>query len=248
MLPAKERYKYGKRNYYHYYINCSLRVLYWSWYQTVCIWLNPFSLILRGEYHCWLKETPIQSSLLTELFPQYHGNFDEKEEISSSFERNTWKKQEQSVTEHAWSRKGSRTLLPGFWRDQRELTKRLSKKFSRTESRILGALSKLDEFLLNPQIRICSVAVPGTSRNSHSESWEPTGDRSPDVPCPEARISSHHSGNLSSSEWEELPHMVLGGPEEIRNRPHIMTAVQEEVPYCYPGTSSGKQKKARSTS
>ena len=34
------------------------------------------------------------------------------------------------------------------------VTKKLSKEFSRTESRILGALSKLDEFLLNPQVRI----------------------------------------------------------------------------------------------
>ena len=40
------------------------------------------------------------------------------------------------------------------------VTKKLSEKFSRRESRILGALTKLDEFLLNPQFRICSVAVP----------------------------------------------------------------------------------------
>ena len=39
--------------------------------------------------------------------------------------------------------------------------KKLSKDFSRTESRILAALSKLDEFLLNPEVRICSVAVRG---------------------------------------------------------------------------------------
>ena len=30
------------------------------------------------------------------------------------------------------------------------VTKKLSQEFSRSESRILGALSKLDEFLLNP--------------------------------------------------------------------------------------------------
>ena len=35
------------------------------------------------------------------------------------------------------------------------VTKKLSQEFSRTESRILGALSKLDEFLLNPQVRTC---------------------------------------------------------------------------------------------
>ena len=49
------------------------------------------------------------------------------------------------------------------------VTKKLSKEFSKTESRVLGALSKLDELLLNPQVRTCSVAVPGTSRNKNSE-------------------------------------------------------------------------------
>ena len=90
------------------------------------------------------------------------------------------------------------------------VTKKLSKEFSRTESRILGALSKLDEFLLNRQVRICSLAVPGTSRNSNSENREPTGDRSLDDPCPEARFSSHHSGNLNGSEVEEYPHNTIG--------------------------------------
>ena len=37
------------------------------------------------------------------------------------------------------------------------VTKKLPKEFNKTESRILGALSKLDEFLLNPQVRTCSV-------------------------------------------------------------------------------------------
>ena len=87
------------------------------------------------------------------------------------------------------------------------VTKKLSKEFSRTESRILSALSKLDEFLLNPQVRTCSVAVPGTSRNSDSENREPTGDRSLNDPCPEVVYSSHHSGRLDSSEVEEYPHM-----------------------------------------
>ena len=54
------------------------------------------------------------------------------------------------------------------------VTKKLSKEFSRTESCILVALSKLDEFLLNSQVRTCSVAVPGTSRNNNSENREPT--------------------------------------------------------------------------
>ena len=86
------------------------------------------------------------------------------------------------------------------------VTKKLLKEFSRRESRVLGALSKLDEIPLNPQVRSSSVAVPGTSRNSKSENGEPTGDRSLDDPCPEVRFSSQHSGNLNSPEVQENPH------------------------------------------
>ena len=89
------------------------------------------------------------------------------------------------------------------------VTKRLSKVFSRAESRILGALSKLDEFLLNPQVRTCSVVVPGTSRNNESENREPTGDRSLNDPCPEVVVSPNRSGNPNGSELEEYPHSSL---------------------------------------
>ena len=47
---------------------------------------------------------------------------------------------------------------------------------------------------------------------------------------------------------ETHPHMVTRGPEEIRHIPHTLIATQEEIPFCSPTTSSGKQKKARSTS
>ena len=42
--------------------------------------------------------------------------------------------------------------------------------------------------------------------------------------------------------------MVTGVTEEVRHYPHMTTETQEEIPYCSPSTSSGKQKKARSTS
>ena len=136
------------------------------------------------------------------------------------------------------------------------LIKKLSKEFSKTESRILGALSKLDGFLMNPQARICSVAVQGTSRNANSENRETHGDHSSDDPYPEVGYFPHHSGQLNSPETEtnshmvteNYPHTVIGGPEEICHNPHTMTATQEEIPYCSPTTSSGKQKKACSTS
>ena len=72
------------------------------------------------------------------------------------------------------------------------VTQKLSEEFSKTESRILGALLKLDEFLLNPQVRTCSVAVHGTSRNANSENRETHGDRSSNDPCPDVGFFPHH--------------------------------------------------------
>ena len=78
--------------------------------------------------------------------------------------------------------------------------------FPKRESRILGALSKLDEFLLNPHVRICSVAVPGTSRNNSSENWEPAGDRSLNDPYPEVSVSACSTSNLTKSDQDETHH------------------------------------------
>ena len=127
------------------------------------------------------------------------------------------------------------------------VTKKLSKEFSWTESRILGALSKLDEFLLSPQVRTCSVAVSGTSQNSNSETRETTVDRSSDNPCLEVKNYSHHSGHLDSPYAEDYPHMVTGPIGEIRQYPHMTTGIQEDITYCSPGTSAGKQKRALSS-
>ena len=150
------------------------------------------------------------------------------------------------------------------------VTKKLSKEFNKTESRILGALSKLDEFLLNPQVRTCSV-IQGTSRNVNTENREIHGNRSSDDPYPDVGCFPHRSGQPDSPEadmvTESCSHMVTGATEETRNYPYTMTGAtgeirqcshmetgatedtrQEEIPYCSPTTSSGKQKKTRSTS
>ena len=82
--------------------------------------------------------------------------------------------------------------------------KKLSQEFSRTKSRILSALSKRDEFLLNPQVRTCSVAVPGTSRNINAENQEPTEDCSLGDPCLEAVILACHTCRLNDSEQRRL--------------------------------------------
>ena len=68
------------------------------------------------------------------------------------------------------------------------VSKKLSQEFSRTESRILGALSKLDELLLNLQIRTYSGTVPGTFRNTNVENQGTNEDDSQSDPHPEAGL------------------------------------------------------------
>ena len=85
------------------------------------------------------------------------------------------------------------------------VTKKLSQEFSRTESRILSALSKLDEFLLNPQIRTHSGTVPGTFRNTNVENQGTNENDSQSDPHPEADIFRSQATQNS-------------GPEIARNR------------------------------
>ena len=70
----------------------------------------------------------------------------------------------------------------------------------------MGTVSKLDKFLLNPQLRTCSVAVPGTSTKNASENREPTGDRFLGDRSPKGVFSACHSSNLFHSEQEEIHH------------------------------------------
>ena len=151
----------------------------------------------------------IQSSQLTELFPQNYGNIEELKKLAA-VSRETPDNRRNSQSQN--------TLDPGMAEEyfaqiseeiEGRATEKLSKEFSRTESRILGALSKLDEFLLNPQIRTCSVAVSGTSRINDSENREPTGDCSLGNLCPETMFSTYHSTNLNDSEQEETHHKPI---------------------------------------
>ena len=108
------------------------------------------------------------------------------------------------------------TIIPGIAEEyftkvseeiEERVTEKLSKEIRRKESRILGALSELDEFLLNPQVQACSVAVPGTSGNNKPENREPIGDRSLGDPCPEAVFSACHTGNRNDSKQQETHHI-----------------------------------------
>ena len=68
------------------------------------------------------------------------------------------------------------------------ITEKLSQEFSRTESRILDALSKLDEILSNQQIQTHSRTVPGTFRNTNMENQGTNEDDSQSDPHPEGGL------------------------------------------------------------
>ena len=78
------------------------------------------------------------------------------------------------------------------------VTKKLSQEFSRTENRILGALARLDDFLMNPFIQGHSGTAPETSRNIFSTSQGTNEDDSQSNPHPQAGIFNNqmtqHSG------------------------------------------------------
>ena len=85
------------------------------------------------------------------------------------------------------------------------VSKKLSQEFSRTESRILSTLSKLDELLLNQQIQTHSRTVPGTFRNTNMENQGTNEDDSQSDPHPETGIfrsqTTENSGPNLATTW-----------------------------------------------
>ena len=80
------------------------------------------------------------------------------------------------------------------------VTKKLSQEYSRTKSRILGALSKLDEFLLNQQIRTHSGTVPETVQNTNVDNQGTNEDDSQSDPHPEPGLFRSQTTQNSGQE------------------------------------------------
>ena len=96
---------------------------------------------------------------------------------------------EQPGTKHNFHRSQEDYIIQVSEEIEGKVTKKLSKDFSRTESRILGALSRFDEFLLNPLIQGHSGSAPATSRDTCGEDQGTNEDYSQSDPHPEARVS-----------------------------------------------------------
>ena len=80
------------------------------------------------------------------------------------------------------------------------VTKKLSQDFSRTESRMLGAPSRLDDFLLNPLIQGHPGTAPDTSRNAYGTNQGTDEDDSQSDPHPEVSISQSQTTQNSGPE------------------------------------------------
>ena len=84
--------------------------------------------------------------------------------------------------------------------------------FSRTENRILGALARVDDFLMNPLLQGHSGASPEASRDALSTSEGTNEDDSENDPHPEAGLL--HSQITQNSCPEKGHDMVTGVQKE----------------------------------
>ena len=179
MFRAKKRNKKEKRKYRYYYVKCSLMVLYLLLKSlTVLSSLDLFPHCRRRSTFCYKNKTLIQSSLLTEFSLSSMATLRDKRKLAATSGEapgKTRKSQSQNTLDPEVAQK---YISQTSEESEGRVTRKHSKEFSRTESHILGALPKLDDFFLNPQVRTCSVAVPGTSRNSDSGNRKLNGDYS----------------------------------------------------------------------
>ena len=79
------------------------------------------------------------------------------------------------------------------------VTKKLSQEFSREEIRILGALSRLDDFFMNTLIQGHSGTASETSRNAYGTSQGTNEDDFRGDPHPEAGIFRSSAARLHKS-------------------------------------------------
>ena len=122
------------------------------------------------------------------------------------------------------------------------VTKKLSQEFSRAESRFLGALSKLDDFLLNPQITTHSETVPGTFRNTNVENQGTNEDDAQSDPHPEAGIFCGQTTQTLTQKnvvtwWQELQEKfvtVVTWWQEFKNRIAIVLTWWQEFKKRFP--------------
>ena len=100
------------------------------------------------------------------------------------------------------------------------VTKKLSQEFSRTENRILGALARLDDFLMNPLLQGHSGTTPETSRSVFRINQGTNEDDSQSDPHLEAGLLTERIATTWRREFRERVHR--------RMTHHFITFHQEQ--------------------
>ena len=101
------------------------------------------------------------------------------------------------------------------------VTEKLSKEFSRTENRILGALARFDDFFMNPLLPGGSGTTPEPTRNASGINQGTNEHESQNGPLPEASL--FHGQREQKYGTERDYDMVTGATETNRNRHDMMT-------------------------
>ena len=101
---------------------------------------ETFSLIIRGDSYCYKKKTSIQSSPLTEFSLSSVATLRNRRKLAAV---------SRETPESTWNSRAQNTIDPELAQDhisqvseeiKGRVSKKLSKEFSRTKSRILGAM------------------------------------------------------------------------------------------------------------
>ena len=112
---------------------------------------------------------------------------------------------------------------------ERRVAKRLSKEFSRTANRILGALARLDAFFMNLLLRDHSGTTPEMSRNAFSTNQETNEDDSLSDCHPEAGIFGNQTMQNSGPEDDHYIHFT---PALVRP-----ITLERTVSFCFDETA-----------
>ena len=114
------------------------------------------------------------------------------------------------------------------------VSKKLSQEFSRTKSGLLGALGKLDEFLLNQQIRTHSGTVPEIFQNTNVDNQKTNEDDFQIDPHPEAGLFSSQTTQNSGPEVGPYRENELKTLEELETTLRLESnASDKKEKICY---------------
>ena len=160
----------------------------------------------------------LQSSHLLNILPSNIATLRNKRKLAS-----VTKKTQEEHPRNGQSRNTSVPRFNGEYKTQfteeieGSVAKKLSQEFNRTESRILGTLFKLGDFLFNSQVRTVSKTVPGTSRNTGVKNLETNGDCCQNGLHLDVGSSVYRSHHSVDSDPNEAPynchaHMVFPCP------------------------------------